>query len=234
LSASIANAALVCLPACVINGGYASPYAALTVFVAALCEGLAISPQRVGCYGTENRLAMLWNILQGVVVLITLQVFTVMGNTSPLGGTQWALIGLAALIIGLVLRSAAIRTLGEHFSDGFQPSAASRVIAGPYCFIRHPAELGLLMMIAGFGTVLCGWTILTITLFAAMTIVSTVRIFIEEVAMQDLSAGATVTKAGQHRADHLVQWNAARSHFWIGDDSAAKDRLNAFVGNAYR
>jgi hypothetical protein len=90
------------------------------------------------------------------------------------------------------------------------------------------------MMIAGFGTVLCGWTILTITLFAAMTIVSTVRIFIEEVAMQDLSAGATVTKAGQHRADHLVQWNAARSHFWIGDDSAAKDRLNAFVGNAYR
>lgn len=211
LSASIANAALVCLPACVINGGYASPYAALAVFVAALCEGLAISPQRVVSNRTENGLVMLWNIAHGVTVLISLQVFTVMDNTSPLGRAHWALIGAAVLIVGLVLRTAAIRTLGEHFVDGFKPSAAKRLIAGPYRFIRHPAELGLLLVIAGFGTLVCGWSILPVSLFAALTVLSTMRVFMEEIELQRLSENGPAERVGRYFSGDRVRTHSTRS-----------------------
>lgn len=197
LVASIANAALICLPACVLNGGYAPPYAALAIFATAACEGLALSPQRVVSDSNENRLVMLWNISHGVAVLICLQTFTVVANTSPMDGGQWELWGAALLGVGLALRTAAIQTLGEHFADGFEPSAARRVMVGPYRFIRHPAELGLLLIVLGFGTLVCGWSILTVTLFAALTVFSTARVFMEEIALLSLAVNEPEARLGR-------------------------------------
>lgn len=234
LSASIANAALVCLPACVINGGYVPPHAAVAIFVAAVCEGLALSPQRVDSNGTENRLVMLWNIAHGMAVLISLQAFTVMANTSPPAGEECGLIGAALLMVGLVLRTAAIRTLGEHFADGFEPSAARRVIAGPYRFIRHPAEFGLLLIIAGFGTLVCGWSILPVALFAALTVVSMIRVIMEEIALQGISENEPAAQVGRLFSDDLVRRYTARSPFRIANVVKAKEPISAYMGHAYQ
>jgi protein-S-isoprenylcysteine O-methyltransferase Ste14 len=232
--ASIANAAIVCLPACLINGGYAPPCAALAIFVAAVCEGLALSPQRVVGNGNENGLVMLWNIAHGVAVLICLQAFTVMANTSPLGRQEWEVIGAALLIGGIALRTAAIRTLGEHFADGFEPSAATRVIAGPYHFIRHPAELGLLLIIVGFGTLVRGWSIVPVALFAALTVVSTMRVIIEEMALQGLSGNEPAARAERRFSGERVRGHAARSPFRIADVIKASEPISAYMGNAYQ
>lgn len=226
LVASIANAALVCLPACVINGGYAPPHAALAIFATAACEGLALSPQRGVSNSDEGRLVMLWNIAHGIGVLICLQALTVTANTSSLGDGHWELVGAALLIVGLALRTAAIQTLGEHFADGFTPSAARRVIAGPYHFIRHPAEVGLLLIVLGFGTLVCGWSIFTVMLFAALTAVSTVRVVMEEMALQGLAINEPVARLGRRfSGDHI------RQHAAIID---ASESIQAYTGNAYQ
>lgn len=208
LVASIANAALVCLPAFVVNGGYAPPYAALAIFATAACEGLALSPQRIISNSDESRLVMLWNISHGIVVLICLQAFTVKANTSSHGDWHWELLGAALLIVGLALRTAAIRTLGEHFTDGFKPSAARRVIAGPYHFVRHPAEVGLLLIVLGFGTLVCGWSICAFMLFAALATVSTVRVVIEEMAFQCLATNETVERLGCRLSGNRIRQRA--------------------------
>ena len=213
LVASVANAALVCLPACLMNGGYAPRYAALAIFATAACEGLALSSHCVASDSDENRLVMLWNISHGVAVLICLQTFTVVANTSPLDGGQWELFGAALLGVGLALRTAAIQTLGEHFADGFEPSAARRVMVGPYRFIRHPAELGLLLIVLGFGTLVCGWSILTVALFAALAVFSTARVFMEEIALLSLAVNEPEARLGRRFSGDRIRQHAAAHPF---------------------
>lgn len=232
LVASIANAALVCFPACIRNGGYAPPYAFFVIIVAAVCEGLALSPQRITSNGDDNGLVKLWNVAHGVTVLICLQAFTVMANTSPLSFGECELLGTALLMVGLSLRTAAIRTLGEHFSDGFEPSAATRVIVGPYRFIRHPAELGLLLIILGFGTLVCGWSILTVMLFAALTAVSAVRVLVEETALQGLAENEPGAQLGGLLFGDRQY--AATSPFRTANIIEASEPVNAHTGNAYQ
>lgn len=234
LVASISNAALVCLPACVINGGYAPPYAALAIFASAACEGLALSPQRGVRNVYESRLVMLWNIAHGVAVLICLQAFTVTATTSSVGHGHWEFVGAALLIVGLALRTAAIRTLGEHFADGFKPSAAGRVIAGPYHFMRHPAEVGLLLIVLGFGTLVCGWSIFTVMLFAALTAVSTIRVVMEEMALQGLAINEPVARLGRRFSGDHIRQHAAACPFRTAAIIEASESIQAYTGHAYQ
>lgn len=193
LVASIANAALVCFPAWVMNDGHVPPYAALAIVIAAACEGLVTSPQRIAATGNGCGMMPLWNVVQGVAVLVCLQSFAVMSTP---GGEGWEVIGAIALMSGIALRTAAIWTLGQHFGDGFEPSASHRVTVGPYRFVRHPAELGLLLMIAGFGTLVCGWSILTVAIFAFLAAVSTVRVVAEELVLEGIAANDPASREG--------------------------------------
>ena len=169
-----------------------------------------------------------------MAVLLSLQAFTVMANTSPPAGEERGLLGAALLMVGLVLRTAAIRTLGEHFADGFEPSAARRVIAGPYRYIRHPAEFGLLLIIAGFGTLVCGWSVLPVALFAALTVVSMIRVIMEEIALQGISENEPAAQVGRLFSDDLVGRYTARSPFRIANVVKAKEPISAYMGHAYQ
>lgn len=234
LVASIANAALVCLPAYVVSGGRVPPYAFLAIIVAALCEGVALSPQRIARNGGEKRHVMLWNMTHGVAVLICLQTLTVVANTSPLHSGQSELLGAALLALGLALRTAAIRTLGVHFADGFEPSAATRVIAGPYRFIPHPAEFGLLLVISGFGTLICGWSILTAMLYAGLTVVSAVRVCMEEMALHGLTDNEPGAQLGRLFFGDRVRQHDSPNPFRIVDIVVASEPFKAYTGNAYQ
>jgi protein-S-isoprenylcysteine O-methyltransferase Ste14 len=70
------------------------------------------------------------------------------------------------LVLGSGLRVWSIRTLGAGFSAQYAP-VVDRVEHGPYRWLRHPSEVGLVVQALGF-TRLCGvsllWTVLLVGL----------------------------------------------------------------------
>jgi len=89
-----------------------------------------------------------------------------------------ALLGIACMIVGIVIRMAAIRTLGEHYGHRIR-RAAHIITAGPYRVIRHPAYLGTLLAHVGFVLVfLNGWSVAA--LFALWVPAVVVRTVLED------------------------------------------------------
>jgi protein-S-isoprenylcysteine O-methyltransferase Ste14 len=233
LVAGIANAALVCFPALAVSGGHVPLCAPLSIVVAAVCEGVATSPQRVNSSGKDSGLVTLWNVAHGVAVLICLQSFTMISTTSATGGERGSAVGAIFLISGIALRTSAIRALGEHFTDGFAPSAGRRVIAGPYRLVRHPAELGLLLTIAGFGTLVCGWSIGTAALFAFLTAVSTVRIIAEDRSLQSLAENDPAAELGHRSFCGCIRRHAVHGALRNTRITTASGLIHTYWGNDY-
>jgi protein-S-isoprenylcysteine O-methyltransferase Ste14 len=69
----------------------------------------------------------------------------VVGVTSVQSGTVW---GLTWMVAGLALRVLSVRTLGRAFVTSPQ-SLTQPVTHGIYGVIRHPSELGLLLLLTG-------------------------------------------------------------------------------------
>jgi protein-S-isoprenylcysteine O-methyltransferase Ste14 len=66
--------------------------------------------------------------------------------------------GLVILVGGLVLRGAAIRTLGVYFTGTVRVSTDQPVVtAGPYRLLRHPSYSGLLLAFVGLGLTSVNW-----------------------------------------------------------------------------
>ena len=69
----------------------------------------------------------------------------VVGVTSVQTGTLW---GTVWMVAGLALRVVSVRTLGRAFVTSPQ-SITTPITAGIYGVIRHPSELGLLLLLSG-------------------------------------------------------------------------------------
>lgn len=85
---------------------------------------------------------------------------------TTLGG-GWAAIvaGLATLVLGVLLRTWAILTLGRLFKFVVVIQDDHRVIStGPYQLIRHPSYAGGLLALAGVGIALDSWLSIVILL----------------------------------------------------------------------
>lgn len=67
-------------------------------------------------------------------------------------------VGIALMLLGVALRSAAIRTLGHNFAPTVSVRPGQPVVeAGPYRYIRHPSYSGALLTLLGLGLALGGW-----------------------------------------------------------------------------
>ena len=98
--------------------------------------------RRWAAKGSELRLPLLAGSLTGLVTLTAL----VDLDHRPLSVVT-ASLGLG--ILGVLLRATAIRTLGNAFLDGVDwGTGQERIREGVYR-LRHPAELGTLMILAG-------------------------------------------------------------------------------------
>jgi protein-S-isoprenylcysteine O-methyltransferase Ste14 len=132
-----------------------------------------------------------FNFVQGAAILLTLQgslVIVVVTGRSPTSAE--ILGGLLLMTIGLTLRVAAIRELGEAFSDRFTPTADKRIQSGPYRLLRHPAELGLLLFPLGFALLVGAVWMLAIA-GPPLVALYAVRIALEELAMHGLPSDST-------------------------------------------
>jgi len=69
-------------------------------------------------------------------------------------------IGALAIALGIALRVAAIRALGPAFVS--TTVMIDRVTTGPYRFLRHPSELGLVLAASGAAILLSSFAALAI------------------------------------------------------------------------
>lgn len=89
------------------------------------------------------------------------------------------LIGVLLVVIGIVVRGIAIKTLGEYFSSDVETwDNHSIVKVGIYKYIRHPAYTGNILQVIGFPLVLN--SCLSLILSAITIIVFIWRIHVEE------------------------------------------------------
>lgn len=101
------------------------------------------------------------------------------GSLRPLSG--W--LGCAGLVSGIAIRLAAVATLRRQFTTAVTIVAQHRILdSGPYRCIRHPAYLGLLLSLLGFGLCSGNWISLAVTVGLPLTAVL-YRIRVEERAL---------------------------------------------------
>lgn len=131
--------------------------------------------------GLESRLVAVLNILQAGLVLGCLQCILVaaVGRPARIGGMC---LGGVTLAIGGWLRCAAIAALGRGFTDGFSPAVSRRVLRGPYRFIGHPAEAGLLLLPVGVAIMMDAPAMLATTL-PPLAVCAMIRTWAEEVRL---------------------------------------------------
>jgi protein-S-isoprenylcysteine O-methyltransferase len=80
--------------------------------------------------------------------------FGSVGALSPLLG--W--LGCACLVLGIAIRLAAVATLRRQFTTVVTIVAQHRIVdSGLYRHVRHPAYLGLLLSLLGFGLCSGNW-----------------------------------------------------------------------------
>ena len=66
--------------------------------------------------------------------------------------------GIFLMVIGILVRLWAMFILGRFFTLTVSVQKDQKVVDhGPYRFIRHPAYLGLFMIMIGIGLALCSW-----------------------------------------------------------------------------
>ena len=98
-------------------------------------------------------------------------------------GVFWS--GIVLMVIGIVFRQMAIRTLGRYFTFTVRVREAQPVVDfGPYKWIRHPSYTGAMLTITGIGLALTNGASLAILLLSSMVGYG-YRISVEERALRE-------------------------------------------------
>ena len=94
-------------------------------------------------------------------------------------------VGLAVMVVGLLLRIWAARTLGRYYTRTLKVAADQPVVrSGPYRIIRHPGYLADVLLCIGFGLALASW-LLTAAIAITMGVAYGRRIAAEEALLLD-------------------------------------------------
>jgi protein-S-isoprenylcysteine O-methyltransferase len=101
------------------------------------------------------------------------------GALRPLLG--W--LGCACLVLGIAIRLAAVATLRRQFTTVVRIAPQHRLVdSGPYRRVRHPAYLGLLLSLLGFGLCSGNWVSLAVAVGLPLAAI-VYRIRVEERAL---------------------------------------------------
>jgi protein-S-isoprenylcysteine O-methyltransferase Ste14 len=97
----------------------------------------------------------------------------------------FALIGIAMMICGIILRWAAILTLKRQFTVNVAITQGHRLVKeGVYRFLRHPSYAGSLLSFLGLGLVFANY-LSVIAIFVPICLALLYRIRVEERALAD-------------------------------------------------
>jgi protein-S-isoprenylcysteine O-methyltransferase Ste14 len=137
----------------------------------------------------EDRFSFL-GIWLALIVTVALAMITWLSRRPMAGfGDAGALrslsgwLGCACLVAGIAIRLAAVATLRGQFTTAVTIVAQQRIVdSGPYHCVRHPAYLGLLLSLLGFGLCSGNWISLVVAVGLPLTAV-VYRIRVEERAL---------------------------------------------------
>ncbi|ELY53596.1 hypothetical protein C491_21946 [Natronococcus amylolyticus DSM 10524] len=78
-------------------------------------------------------------------------------------------LGLGTILLGVLVRQSAVRTLGDGFALEVTVEADDKVVeAGPYRWVRHPSYTGALLSLVGVGISLGNWLSIAVTVLAGL------------------------------------------------------------------
>ncbi|OAQ53547.1 nickel-cobalt-cadmium resistance protein [Natrinema mahii] len=78
-------------------------------------------------------------------------------------------IGIGLVVLGVLFRQYAVRTLGEYFSLAVSVDEADTVVtSGPYRWVRHPSYTGGLTTMVGIGVATGNWLSLGVVTLAGV------------------------------------------------------------------
>ena len=155
---------------------YTNP-ASAALFIAACLVWLV--PEVIGMFPQMARVSRKTALVQdrsSMVLLIGLQWTGLALNfllawLIPSAAITWPrtalfVLGLSFILLGVVLRWYAIRTLGGYFTRDVAVAADQPVVQrGPYRLIRHPAYSGTFLTMLGVGLAMTNWASLVSLLF---------------------------------------------------------------------
>jgi protein-S-isoprenylcysteine O-methyltransferase Ste14 len=85
-------------------------------------------------------------------------------------GLLIGIIGLMIMMIGIVIRYWAAKTLGVYYTRTLRIEGQHPVIKeGPYRVLRHPGYLGVMLLLIGAGIATTNWLPITVTPIAMFT-----------------------------------------------------------------
>jgi protein-S-isoprenylcysteine O-methyltransferase len=127
----------------------------------------------------RGSMLVLWLVI-GVCVALAVGVSGYRAARLSLSATILDLTAASLLLGGLLLRWAAIVTLGRFFTANIAIHEGQSVISsGPYRYVRHPSYTGLLLAFFGLGVFLGSWLSLVVLMIPIALAVSH-RIRLEE------------------------------------------------------
>lgn len=153
--------------------------------------------------GGEDRFSFL-AIWLALMVTVALAMTTWLSRRSMAGlngdETLWSLLGwlgCVCLASGIAIRLAAVATLRRQFTTTVTILVQHRLVdSGPYRYVRHPAYLGLLLSLLGFGLCSGSWLSLAVAVGLPLTAVL-YRIRVEEQALLRHFGAAYAAYAGR-------------------------------------
>jgi protein-S-isoprenylcysteine O-methyltransferase Ste14 len=99
------------------------------------------------------------------------------------------IIGAMAGILGIVLRSQSMRSLGADFALTPQVTPDQQLVtSGPYRIVRHPGYSALVLFILGLELIIGTWIAVCSTLFVLLTL--PMRVAVEERILEDHFGGS--------------------------------------------
>lgn len=131
----------------------------------------------------RNSLSFLWiTIMLSCLIGGTIRVFLHLPIVE--GSSSILIVGLAMIVAGMVLRAAAIISLGRYFTVDVAIREDHRVVdKGLYKFTRHPSYTGALLSFLGLALYMNNWLSLGIIMIP-ITIAFARRIQIEEATLE--------------------------------------------------
>lgn len=129
----------------------------------------------------KGSLSLIWTAL---IVAVTLAIYIAFTFRLLIANTMWIeYVGIALILIGILLRIIALRTLGRYFTADVTIRQGHQLIKeGFYKYFRHPSYTASLLTFIGFGLSLNNWASLLIVV-VTIIIVFRFRIKVEEDAL---------------------------------------------------
>ena len=143
--------------------------------------------------GSKPRTGKISNALIMTVGLSSIVLGIIIGFTAKFMNIRWLFtpdyfissLGLVLIVIGVVIRWSAVRTLDKYFTVDVKILDDHKLIrSGLFAYVRHPSYLGLLVAVLGLGITMVNW-LSTIVMLIPHLIVILLRINEEEKVLED-------------------------------------------------